>query len=383
MINENKKAMSRTWAEINLNALENDYNVLKNLLLPGTKFAGVCKANAYGHGMIEIADKLQELGADYICVASVDEGVTLRENNITIPVLCLGQTDPELANLISRYEITQAVGDFENAELLSCYAQKNNVRIKIHIKLDTGMSRLGFYWPDDERNKIITAETIAKICKLDGIEAEGLFTHFSKADNDIAYTKMQYEKINEAKKYLSRLGINFNIIHASASSGILSSPDFQMNMCRFGIALYGYTYPDTGNEIKNIGLKPVMTVKSRISAVRNLPAGSKISYGGTYELKRDSKIAIIPAGYADCIPRNLSNNFSVKINNIKCPLIGRVCMDMTIIDVTDLACEIKSGDIAVIYDEELMMQAVKNSDTIIDEIVCRVLPRVTKIYIEN
>lgn len=383
-LDNSKIATSRTWAEINLNALENNFYILKNLLAPNSKFAAVCKANAYGHGLVKIAERLQNLGADYICVASVQEGITLRENNINIPILCIGQVEPDLANLIARYKITQAVGDFENAELLSQYANQNNVQIKIHVKLDTGMGRLGFYWPDEDASenlKLTTAHEIASLCKLPNLEAEGLFTHFSKADEDYDYTEMQFKKFNEAQKFLKELGINFKITHAAASSGFLSAKKFHLDMCRFGIALYGYSYPDTGNEKLNIGLQPVMTVKSKIAAVRFLPAGSKISYGGTYELTRPSKLAVIPAGYADCIPRDLSNKARVKIHNVKCNLIGRVCMDMVIADVTDLKDDLKAGDVAIIYDEDLMMEAVKKSGTIIDEVVCRVLPRVNRIYI--
>ena len=177
-LDNSKIATSRTWAEINLNALENNFYILKNLLAPNSKFAAVCKANAYGHGLVKIAERLQNLGADYICVASVQEGITLRENNINIPILCIGQVEPDLANLIARYKITQAVGDFENAELLSQYANQNNVQIKIHVKLDTGMGRLGFYWPEAGNDNIElknkTAKEISEVCNLPGIEAEGI-----------------------------------------------------------------------------------------------------------------------------------------------------------------------------------------------------------------
>ena len=236
---KNKISTSRTWAEINLNALEHNFYILKNLLAPNSKFAAVCKANAYGHGLVEIAARLQKLKADYICVASVQEAITLRENKITIPILCIGQVEPDLANLIAQYEITQAVGNFENAKLLSQYANKNNVQIKIHVKLDTGMGRLGFYWPDENSNyedKLKTANEIALLCKLPNLEAEGLFTHFSMADENYDYTEMQFKKFKEAQKFLKELGINFKITHAAASSGFLSAKKFHLDMCRFGIA---------------------------------------------------------------------------------------------------------------------------------------------------
>ncbi len=378
----NNNLKFRTWAEINLKALEHNIKILRKYLKPGTKFAGVCKANAYGHGIIQIAKKLQDCEIDMLCVASIDEGEILRANGINLPVLCLGYSEAELSERILKNNIIQAVGNFEDGKLFSDYAKNLNLKMKIHVKIDTGMSRLGFYWPEDENLKLKAANEIYNLCNLPGIEAEGIFTHFANADGDLNYTETQLNKFLECKKYLSDLGINFKISHASASSGYLISQKFHLDMCRFGIALYGYSYPDTGNKIKNIGLKPVMKVKSKICAVRNLPENSYISYGCTYKLNRNSKIAVLPVGYADCFPRSLSNNFHVKIKNKLCPVIGRVCMDMIMTDVTEID-DVKPGDVAVIYDEDLMMEAVKNSNTIIDEIICRVMPRVHRVYIND
>lgn len=376
-------AMSRTWAEINLDALAHNIKTLRSILNPEAKFCGVVKANAYGHGMLAVAKKLQESGADYLAVASVPEGVELRQNNITLPVLCLGQASPELAKLICNFGITQAVGDLENAKKLSDYAVSVNKIIRVHIKLDTGMSRTGFYWPEhDEALKAKTANEILELCKLPGLIPEGMFTHFAISDDDEIYTRLQLKKLLEAKSYLSKLGLEFEIIHASASTGVLKYPEAHLDMGRFGLSLYGYASPDVGNEGSNAGLQPVMTVKSRITAVRKMPAGETVSYGRTFTLKRDSVIAVMPIGYADGYPRVLTNKSNVKIHDILCPTIGRVCMDMTMADVTDIP-NVKPGDIAVIYDYELMPQAAQKAETIIDEIVCRVMPRITRVYIDN
>ena len=373
---------SRTWAEINLDELAHNFKILKSILKPDAKFLGVVKANAYGHGIVQIGRKLQELGADYLAVAAVRAGVELRKNGITLPILCLGQTSTGLAELMCDFNIIQAVGDFENGKKLSDYAESVNKKIKVHVKLDTGMSRTGFYWPEDEAQKQNTAEEISKLCQLPGLEVEGMFTHFAVADDDEDFTNSQLEKILEAKKYLENSGIKFKIVHAAASVGILKYPHAHLDMGRFGLVMYGYESTDTGNEGSELDLHPVMKVKSRITAVRDLPAGATISYGRTYTLKRDSKIAVLPIGYADGLSRTLSNNFSVKIHDTLCPLLGRICMDMTMADVTDLK-EVKAGDVATVFDGDLIPVAAKNSGTIIHEILCKPSIRIPRIYIEK
>ncbi|MBR2207216.1 MAG: alanine racemase [Synergistaceae bacterium] len=377
---------SRTWAEINLDNLAENFKILRAKLNPQAKFLAVCKADAYGHGMIECSRKFQELGADYLAVASVIEGIELRKNGITLPILCLGQADPNLAPLMLEYKITQAVGDFENGKKISDLI--SNSKLKIHIKIDTGMSRTGFYWPDDEDEKIKVAGEIKNLCELPNLEAEGIFTHFAAADDYTSagenFTRLQLEKFLDAKEKLAALNINFKIAHAAASVGVLNYPQAHLDMGRFGLVLYGYADTVKGNEDSDVGLKPVMKVKSRITAVRKLPAGATISYGRTFELKRDSFIAVLPIGYADGLPRTLSNNFSVKIHEKLCPILGRICMDMCMADVTDLILKnenVKPGDIATIFDEDLIPLAAKNSGTIIHEILCSPSKRVPRVFI--
>ena len=373
-------ATSRTWAEINLENLAGNFKILRKKLSPDAKFLAVCKADAYGHGIVECAKKLQECGADYLAVASVTEGVKLRQNGIKIPILCLGQTNPELAPLICEYEITQAVGDFENGEKISKFAQSVNKKIKIHVKIDTGMSRTGFFWADSESEKEKISAEIKKLCELPGLEAEGIFTHFAAADDDEDFTRFQLKKFLDARENLFSLGLKFELSHTAASVGVLKYPEAHLNMGRFGLVLYGYASTDTGNEGSDLGLKPVMEVKSKITAVRKLPKGSTVSYGRTYTLKRDSLIAVLPIGYADGLPRILSNKFSVKIHGSLCPVLGRICMDMTMADVTDLK-DVRAGDTAVIFDGDLVPVAAKNSGTIIHEILCSPSPRVPRVFL--
>ena len=375
-------ALSRTWAEINLDELAHNVKILRTHLNPSAKFLGVVKANAYGHGMTQCAQKLQACGADWLAVATIPEGVELRKNGITIPILCLGQTTPDLASLMADFRITQAVGDSQNAKALSDYAVSTGKSIRIHIKVDTGMSRTGFYWPSDNESKEITAREIFDVCNMPGLYAEGMFTHFAAADGDPKYTRSQLARLIDAREYLRGMGRDFEIVHSAASVGVLDYPEAHLDMGRFGLVLYGYASTETGNEESNLGLHPVMTVKSRITAVRRLPAGTTISYGRTYTLSRDSVIAVLPAGYADGIHRVLSNNYGVKLHGAACPVLGRVCMDMMMIDVTDVP-NVKAGDVAIIFDGELAPIAAKNAGTIIHEMVCAPSLRVPRVYINE
>ena len=375
-------ATSRTWTEINLDELTHNIHTLRKILTPSAKFLGVVKANAYGHDMIHCAHTLQASGADWLAVATIPEGVTLRQSGITLPILCLGQTQPELAPLMAEYSITQAVGDLQNAKALSEIANTLQKTIRIHIKIDTGMSRTGFYWPESEPEKLHTAREILEACNLPNLDPEGIFTHFAAADDDPEYTRLQLHRFNDARNTLAAMGKTFRIAHAAASVGTMDYPEAHLDMGRFGLVLYGYASTETGNIGSNLGLHPVMTLKSRITAVRSLPKGTTISYGRTHTLKRDSVIAVLPIGYADGLPRVLSNNFCVKIHDALCPNVGRVCMDMCMVDVTDIP-NVKAGDVAVVWDDDLVPIAAKNSYTIIHELLCMPSQRVPRVFIEH
>lgn len=362
----------RTWAEVDLDALAHNYRLLRGLA-PDSRFLGLVKANAYGHGAVPVAKKLESLGADMLAVACLDEAVELRRAGIAIPILCLGQTPVEYASDLLAYNITQTVGDLETGKALSEAAVKAGKTLKIHVKVDTGMGRLGFVGP-------AINEEIRALCALPGLEAEGIFTHFANADGDETYTKRQDDAfvcaINELH-HEDRL--NFKIYHCAASAAVLNYPWMSMGMIRPGIALYGYV-PDPS--VKDPGLKPVMTVKSRIAAVRALPAGAKISYGCTATLERDSKIAVLPIGYGDGLPRCLSNKLKVLIGDKLCPVLGRICMDMCMVDVTDVS-GVKAGDIATIYGPGLTDCAARLAGTIPYELLCQLTPRVPRLYLEQ
>ena len=373
----------RTWAEVDLDALAHNYRLLRGLA-PGAKFLGLVKADAYGHGAAPIAKKLQELGADMLAAACLDEAIALRESGIALPILCLGQTPPELAGELLAYDITQTVGDLETGEALSAAAVAAGKTLKIHVKVDTGMGRLGFvYYEDDDEAALEHAgKEIESLCALPGLEPEGIFTHFANADGSEAYTKNQCARIYDVFGELWERGLHqFKIYHCAASAAVLnySWTKVYMNMIRPGIALYGYV-PDPS--VRDPGLKPVMTVKSRIAAVRALPAGAKISYGCTAALERDSKIAVLPIGYGDGLPRCLSNKLEVLIEDKLCPVLGRICMDMCMVDVTGLP-EVRAGDIAVVYGPGLTQRAAQLAGTIPYELLCQLTPRVPRLYLEK
>lgn len=368
----------RTWAEIDLAALEHNYRALRALAPQGCRFLGLCKADAYGHGALPVAKKLQELGADMLAVACVDEAAQLRRGGITLPILCLGKTPLELTPMLLEYDVTQAVEDLETGEALSQAAQAAGKKLTIQVKLDTGMSRLGFFWRQDTAQE--TADRIAKLCRLPGLEAEGMFTHFADADGDETYTMDQFTRFLDAKAALEQRGITFKICHCAASAAVLNYPCTHMDMIRPGVALYGY-YPAPGMEgLDGPGLEPVMTAKSRIAAVRALPKGTCVSYGCTATLERDSRLAVVPIGYGDGYPRGLSNRMTMKIRGQECPVVGRICMDMCMVDVTDVP-DAAAGDEAVVYDGPLMERAAQLTDTIVYELMCHIAPRIPRVYL--
>lgn len=376
-----EKKLWRTCAEVDLDALAHNYHTLRAMTPAGCKFLGLVKANAYGHGAVPVARKLQELGADMLAVATVDEGEELRRGGITLPILCLGQTPPQLAGRLLEWDITQTVEDLETGRALSEAAQAAGKTLKIHVKLDTGMSRLGFLWRAGEDNTALL-EDIQALCALPGLEAEGMFTHFADADGNEGYTMAQLEKFLDAKKALEARGVTFKICHCGASAAVLQYPCTHMDMIRPGIVLYGY-YPDPRLEgLDGPGLRPVMTVKSRIAAVRSLPAGTCVSYGCTATLERDSRLAVVPIGYGDGYPRQLSNQMVMEIHGVLCPIVGRICMDMCMVDVTDLP-QVQAGDVATVYGPGLTERAAQLCGTIVYELLCDVSPRVSRVYLEK
>ena len=361
----------RTWAEIDLEALKHNYTALRELAEPGCKFLGVVKADAYGHGALTVAQKLEEWGADYLAVACLSEAVALREGGIRMPILVLGVTLPEYTEELLEYGITQAVGDVEVARQYAARAAAAGKTLKIHSKVDTGMSRLGLLWDR-------AAECAWEIAQLSGLETEGMFTHFAAADGDEEFTMLQFTRFLDVLRAAEEKGVKIAIRHCAASAAVVNYPCTHLDMIRPGIALYGH-YPEKGME-DLCDLRPVMTLKTRVGAVRRVPAGSTVSYSRTAKLEKDTTLAVLPVGYADGYSRLLSNQGSVMIGGQPCPVVGRMCMDLCMVCVDGL--DVNAGDEAVLYGPEPVSveHAADLVGTIHYELLTSVAPRVPRVY---
>lgn len=374
----NETIQMRTWAEVSLDNLAHNYRTIRGTLPQGCRLLGVVKANAYGHGIGEIGRKLEKLGCEVLAVACLDEAMELRRVGVTAPILCLGQTPAPFAHLLLECGVTQTVSDLDTAKALSAAATASGKKLKIHIKLDTGMTRLGFLWQEGREERAL--DEITQVCGLPGLEVEGMFTHFADAASGEAYTMRQFTRFLDAKAALEARGLRFGIYHCAASGAVLNYPCTYLDMVRPGILLYGY-YPEEGME--GLELLPVLTLKSRISAVREIPAGTTVSYGCTARLERDSRLAVLPIGYGDGFSRNFSDRMEVLIRGQRCKVVGRVCMDMCMVDVTDLP-QVHAGDVAVIYGREGLLEAgAKLAGTIPYELLCNVNPRVPRVYLDS
>ena len=376
-----ESTLKRTWAEINLDALTFNYNKICEYIGKDVKFLGVVKADAYGHGSVQVSENLQKLGADYLAVSSIDEAMELRSNGITMPILILGHTPKEQVERLILYNITQAVTCVAKAEEYSKEAVKNGGILKIHIKVDTGMSRLGHLCEGEHFEHGI--EGIVHVCSLPGLCAEGIFTHFAVADEtDDAckqYTKNQFHLFTQViEEVESRTGKKFKLRHCANTGATVMYPETYLDMVRPGLLLYGY-----GEYAKKLELRPVMSMKTTVSTIKIYPAGTKISYGGTYTTDRETRIGVVPYGYADGFLRCLSNRYSLMTSDGPAPVRGRICMDMSMIDLTGKQ-NVDVGDSIEIFGEHNPVEAMSEAaGTIPYELTCAVSKRVPRVYIEN
>ncbi len=370
----------RTWVEINLDALGCNFDAVREMLPENIKILAVVKANAYGHGAIGVAKFLEDK-ADYLAVAATDEALELRKNGVNCPILILGHIPYGDYDNIVKYNITPTISDFYEAELLSKAAVKSDFVAPLHIAVDTGMNRIGFKC---DKNSV---EEIKKIKTLPNIEIEGVFSHLAAADMlDKAYTKMQAERFEDFVSQLENAGINAPIKHLYNSAAI-ADLEKKYDMVRQGIILYGLK-PSDEVEFNNINIpQPVMSMKTRVVQVKTLPAGESISYGCTYTTEKETRVATLCAGYADGVTRVLSNNGEVLIRGKRAKIIGRVCMDQFMVDVTDIP-EVEAGDTATIFgadgNETISVDEIaKKANTINYEIICNINSRVTRVYMKN
>lgn len=372
--------LRRTWAEIDLDALAHNYRRARELTGPGVRYLGVVKADAYGHGAIQVAAQLEELGADYLAVSSLDEARELRHGGIDAPILILGHTPPEMVPELIRYHITQAVSARAKAEEYNAAASACGGRLKVHIKVDTGMSRLGFLVRDEHFDGGV--EAIAASCALPGLEAEGIFTHFAVSDEDDtdseAYTREQFALFLRVVNALAERGRTFPIRHCANSGALARYPEMYLDMVRPGIALYG-----VGADAKRLGLRPVMTLKSSVSTIKIFDPGTDISYGRTYRAADKARIGVLPIGYADGLFRGLSNRLAVVTEQGPAPIRGRICMDMTMVDLTGLP-DVKVGSEVEIFGRRQSVDHLAQLlDTISYELLCAVSKRVPRVYLRD
>lgn len=368
----------RTWAEISLGNLEHNYRALR-ACAPDSKFLGVVKANAYGHGAVPVARKLEELGADYLAVACLNEAMELRQAGIRMPILILGATPEELAGLVVDYDVTQTVFTPGLAQALSQAAGVQGRRAKIHVKVDTGMSRLGLL----DHDPAAAAREVEGLCALPNLEAEGIFTHFANADGDEAYTMLQFTRFLDTLAELEETyGRKFEIRHCAASGAVLNYPCTHLDMVRPGVALYGHAPDPSCAGLDELDLRPAMTLKSRVAAVRDLPGDTPVSYGCTQRVGRNGgRVAVLPIGYADGLHRVLSGRGSVWLDGKRRPIIGRVCMDMCMVALED-GDQVKAGDEAEIFGLHLPVEeSAELAGTIQYELLCAVSARVPRVYL--
>lgn len=375
--------LSRTWAEIDLNNLKHNYDLIKSHLNDKTKFMAVVKADAYGHGAKIIAKELDSYGADGFAVSNIEEALQLREFGINKPILILGYTPATLAKTLSENDISQALLDKDYAKRLLENAKQNNVKVKVHIKIDTGMDRIGFVHHKIDDNTAI--DDIKNSLNNDYLIPEGIFTHFATSDYDNdetgEHTKFQFELFTDVITKLSKLGVEIPIKHCSNSAATLDKPEYHLDMVRPGIIMYGL---NPSGYFNKYDLRPVFKLKSVISLIKEIEAGDAVSYGRTFTADKKMKVATIPVGYADGYSRLLSNKGYVLINGKKANILGRICMDQCIVDITDID-NVSVGDKVLLFGDEGLTtdDYSKLCGTINYETVCLVGKRVPRVYYKN
>ena len=373
--------LKRTWAEINLNALAHNYNTLRERIGSNVKFLGVVKADAYGHGSVQVSRLLEKLGADYLAVSSIDEAIELRHNGITMPILILGHTPKEEVGELIKNNITQAVTCKAKALEYSEEAVKCNGTLKIHIKVDTGMSRLGYLCDGDYFDSGV--EGICEGCELPGLMPEGIFTHFAVSDEPgeecRAYTKHQFELFTSVIDAVEKkLGKKFQIRHCANTGAVAKYPETWLDMVRPGLLLYGY-----GEFAEELGLKPVMSLKTTVSTIKTYPAGTAISYGGIYKTDKKTRMGVVPYGYADGFFRCLSNRYELMTSEGLVPQRGKICMDMCMIDLTDKMGVDVGSEVEIFGDNNPIEKMAELAGTTPYELTCAVSKRVTRIYMQD
>lgn len=366
----------QTWVEVDLSALVSNYMFLKSRLPKGTKVMAAVKANAYGHGIVEVSRKLIECGIDYLGVACIDEALMLRKYFARKPVLNLGVFLRHDIETVLENNITVTVADLNAAKTLNAAARRLKKKARVHVKIDTGMGRLGVWHEEAE-------EFIIQLCSMDNLVIEGLYTHFPSADSDEAFTKSQITAFCVLVNRLQTRGVSIPIKHAANSMAIIGFKDAHFNLVRPGLALYGLHPKD--ELLGKIDLRPVLSFKTKVAYMKKVAKGRSISYGRTYVTDKEAIIATLPVGYGDGYNRLLSNKGHVIIRGVRCPVVGVVCMDQTMVDVSCVKGVRIDDDVVLIGSQGAGKIRVEDiaalCRTIPYEVVCWISPRVPRVFL--
>ena len=378
------KLLKRTWADISMDNLSHNYHLLRAAIPADCRFLGVVKADAYGHGAVPVSRQLVDLGADYLAVSNMEEAVQLRRSYIRLPILILGYTPAFYAEDMVDMGIRQEVHSLEYARQLSEALSGTGKRLKIHLKLDTGMSRLGFFANDPR-----TVDELRQVCAMEGLAPEGIFTHFSVADAldpaDQAFTAKQFAEFTAVTDALRAWGVEFKYRHCCNSAATLLHPEYALDMVRPGIATYGIS---PSEELAGrFDLRPLMSLRTTVSQIRPFLPDVGVSYGRAYTTPSARTLAVLSIGYADGLPRSLSNRISFLLHGKRVPVVGRICMDMCMIDVTDVP-DAQVGDVVTVFGSDRgaelpLDDLARKMNTIPYEILCDINKRIPRIYLDG
>ena len=367
----------RTWAEVSLENIRHNYAAIRAAIPAGCRFLGVVKANAYGHGALAVSRTLEACGADYLAVSCLDEAMELRDGGITLPILILGHTPCEYTRMLIDNDLTQAITCLAKAEEFSAEALRVGRPLKVHIALDTGMSRLGVLCRDERFDGGV--ENILKACRMPGLIPEGAFTHFAVSDepgaDNEAYTRAQFQLFCQVLDEVAARGVTFRIRHCANSGAVVNYPEMCLDMVRPGLLLYGY-----GDTSGRLSLKPCMRFMTRVTTIKHYPAGTDVSYGRRFTTGRTTRMGVVGVGYADGLPRLCSNRCAFAAGDGLAPQRGSICMDMCMIDLTDLPA-VSVGSEVEIFGERCSVEALAAAaQTIPYELLCALSRRVPRVY---
>lgn len=380
-----------TWAEIDLKALAHNYHELQRVTAPGAAMMAVVKADGYGHGAVPVARTALACGATFLAVARFDEALRLREAGITAPILLFGYSLPEYVDYMAANDIRVSVGSLASARRLNEQALSIGKRLKVHVKIDTGMGRLGLLSvpmpgnPDQDEGPPDTVQEVLTVASLPGLEMEGVFTHFANADAaDKTHAREQFVRFTGLLRALEKAGLEIRFRHAANSAAVIEMPETHLDLVRPGISQYGL-WPSDQVDKTRIALKPVMTLKSRVIQVKSVGSGFAVSYGSTYRTPRPTRIATVPVGYADGFHRMLSSKGHMLVRGFRAPIVGRVCMDLTMIDVGAIPGVAPEDEVVILGrqgDETISADEIAAlAGTINYEAVSSITSRVRRVYI--